>query len=197
MLQSIQSKFIWAVLWIASVLFIGFGSYFVGRAAQAKWMDLHSDNTPSLDLKLEREGQYEEAIQVIVGQRNRQPTPDDNSRVALLYLEQAKKDWRNREKWAEKSASYSDKAAASAPDDPFILETAMTNMDRAGDYSENGCPLYVKAQGFGRKALALAQGRTITVHGLNYRTEQITDFVQPVLKRVDAKVKAWCSNVAR
>jgi hypothetical protein len=198
MLQPIESKFIWAVFWIASVLFVGVGSYFVGRAAQAKWMDLHTDNTPPLDMKLEQQGRYDEAIQVILSRRqDGQSAPEDDSRVALLYLEQAKKDWGNREKWAEKSASYSNKAVESAPADPFILETAMANMDRAGDYSENGCPLYEKAQAFGESALALAKGTTITVHEQNYQTQQIRDFVRPVLKRIGAKVKAWCSNAVR
>lgn len=198
MLQPIESKFIWAVFWIASVLFVGLGSYFVGRTAQAKWIDLHTDNTPPLDAKLEEQGRYDEAIQVVLGQRrDGRSAPEDDFRVALLYLEQAKKDWGNREKWAEKSASYSNKAVESVPADPFILETAMLNMDRAGDYSENGCPLYEKAQGFGERALALAQGKTITVHERTYQTQQIRDSVQPVLNRIGAKVKAWCSNAAR
>jgi len=192
MLQPIESKFILAVFWIASVLFVGLGSYFVGRTAQAKWMDLHTDNTPPLDVKLEKQGRYEEAIQVVLRQRKDRSAPEDDSRVALLYLEQAKKDWGNREKWADESASYSNEAVESAPADPFILETAMVNMDRAGDYSENGCPLYEKAQGFGESALALVQGKTITVHERTSQTQQIRDFVQPVLKRIGAKVNALC-----
>ena len=198
MLQPIESKFIWAVFWIASVLFVGLGSYFVGRTAQAKWMDLHTDNTPPLDVQLEKQGRYDEAVQAVLVQRkDGRSSSEDDSRVALLYLEQAKKDWGNREKWAEKSASYSDKAVESVRGDPFILETAMLNMDRAGDYSENGCPLYEKARSFGERALALAQGKTITVHERTYQTQQIRDSVQPVLKRIGAKVKAWCSNAAR
>jgi hypothetical protein len=198
MRQPIESKLIWALFWIASVLFIGLGSYFVGRTAQAKWEDLHTDNTPPLDVKLEKQGRYDEAIQVVLGQRKGgQLAPEDDSRLALLYLEQARRDWGNREKWAQKSASYSNKAVESAPANPFILEAAMGNMDRAGDYSENGCPLYEKAQAFGESALALAKGKTITVNGQNYQTQQIRDFVQPVLKRIGTKVKAWCTNTAR
>jgi hypothetical protein len=197
-LQPKKSTFIWALFWIASVLFVGLGSYFVGRVAQAKWMDLHTDNTPPPDVKLEKQGRYDEAIQVVLGQRkDGQLAPEDDSRVAFLYLEQAKKDWGNRDKWAQRSAFYSSKAIESAPADPFILENAMANMDRAGDYSENGCPLYEKAQGFGESALALAQGKTITVHERNQHTQEIREFVQPVLKRIGAKVKAWCSNAAR
>lgn len=198
MRQPIESKFIWAVFWIISVLIVGLGSYFGGRTAQAKWMDLHTDNTPPLDLKLEKQGRYDEAIQVVLGQRkDGQSAPEDDSRVALLYLEKAKKDWSNREKWAQKSASYSNKAVESAPADPFILEAAMGNMDRAGDYSENGCPLYENAQAFGESALALAKGKTITVHEQNYQTQQIRDSVQPELKRIGAKIKAWCRNTTR
>jgi len=158
-------------------------------------MDLHTDKTPPLDVELEKQGRYDEAIQVVLGQRkDGQSAPEDDSRVALLYLEQAKKDWGNREKWAQKSASYSDKAVETAPADPFILETAMLNMDRAGDYSENGCPLYEKAQRFGESALSVAQGKTISVHERNYQTQQIRDFVQPVLKRIGSKVKLLCRN---
>jgi hypothetical protein len=198
MLQLRRSKFVWGVFWIASVVLVWLGSYFVGRAAQAKWMELHTDNTPPLDVKLEEQGCYDEAIQVVLGKiKEGQPTPEDDSRLALLYWEQAKKDWENREKWAQKSAYYSNKAVESAPADPFILETAMANMDRAGDYSPNACPLYEKAQSFGESALALTQGKTITVHGRNYQTQQFRDFVQPVLDRIRAKVKAWCSNAAR
>jgi len=198
MLQAIESKFIWAVLWIASVLFVGPACYFVGRTAEAKWMDLHTDKTPPLDVKLEKQGRYDEAIQVVLGQRkDGQSAPEDDSRVALLYLEQAKKDWGNRDKWAQKSASYSNRAVESAPADPFILATAMANMDRAGDYSANGCPFYEKAQGFGESALALTGGKTITVHEQTYPTRQIREFVQPVIKRIDAKVKAWCRNITK
>jgi hypothetical protein len=197
MLQLRRSNFTWAVLWIVSIAFAGLGSYFVGRAAQAKYMDLHTDNTPPLDVKLEEQGRYDEAIQVVLGKiKGGQPAPEYDSRVAWLYLEQARKDWGNREKWTQKSASYSNMAVESAPADPFILETAMGNMDKAADYSENGCPLYEKAQSFGESALALTQGKTITVHGRNYQTQQIREFVQPVLKRIRAKVKAWCSNAA-
>ena len=51
----------------------------------------------------------------------------------------------------------------------------MANMDRAGDYSENGCPMYERAQRFGETALALAQGKTFTVGGRNYPTQQVRD----------------------
>ncbi len=116
--------------------------------------------------KLEKQGRYDEAIQMVLGRRkDGQSAPEDDSRVALLFLEQAKRDGGNRDKWAEKSASYSNKAVKSAPADPFILETAMLNMDRAGDYSENGCLLYEKAQGFGESALALAQGKPLRSTG--------------------------------
>jgi hypothetical protein len=193
-----RSKFVFAVFWIASVTVVGLGSYFVGRAAQAKWMDLHTDNTPPLDVKLEEQGRYDEAIQVVLGKvKEGQPTPEDNSRLSLLYWEQAKKDWGNREKWAQKSAYYSNEAVELAPADPFILENAMVNMDSAGDSSANGCPLYEKAQSFGESALVLTQGKTIAVHGRNYQTQQFRDFVEPVLGRIRAKVKAWCSNAAR
>lgn len=195
MLRLMRSKLVWAVLWIVSVVLVGLGSYFVGQATQAKWMNLHTDKTPPLDAKLEEQGHYDEAIQVVLGQaKEGQPHPENDSRVAFLYLEQAKKDWGNREKWAQKSAYYSNKAVESAPADPFILDNAMDNMDRAGDYLENGCPLYQKAQRFGENALALTQGKTFTVHERNYQTQQFRDSVQPVLKRIRAKVKAWCSN---
>jgi hypothetical protein len=184
-------------MWIASVLLVGPGSYFAGRAAQAKWMDLHTDKTPPLDVQLEDQGRYDEAIQVVLAQRkDGLSEPGDDSRVALLYLEQAKKDWGNREKWAQLSVSYSNKSVESAPADPFTLETAMVNMDRAGDYSVNGCPIYEKAQMFGESALTLAQGKTITVQGRSYPTQEITQFVQPGLKRIRAKLTAWCTKAA-
>ena len=72
----------------------------------------------------------------------------------------------------------------------------MVNMDRAGDYSVNGCPIYEKAQMFGESALTLAQGKTITVQGRSYPTQEITQFVQPGLKRIRAKLTAWCTKAA-
>ena len=197
MLQLRRSNFIWALFWIASVGFVGLGSYFVGRAVQAKYVELHTDNTPPLDVKLEEQGRYDEAIQVVLGQIEQgQPESGADSRVALLYLERAKKDLGNREKWAQKSASYTDKAVESAPADPFNLEDAMDTMDHAGDYSENGCPVYKKARRFGESALALAQGKTITVGGRNYPTRQFRDSVQSSLGTIRAKIKFWCSNGA-
>jgi hypothetical protein len=61
-------------------------------------MELHTDSRPSLDVKLEKQGRYDEAIQAVLGEsKDGQPTPEDDSRLALLYWEQAKRDWENRE----------------------------------------------------------------------------------------------------
>jgi hypothetical protein len=46
-------------------------------------MDLHTDNTPPLDVKLEKQGRYDEAILEVLGQRkDGQSSPEDDSRVA-------------------------------------------------------------------------------------------------------------------
>jgi hypothetical protein len=183
------------VLWMISVVCVGLGAYFVGRVAQAKYEDLHTDNTPPLDAKLEQQGRYEEAIQVLLSPNKERPVQaEDYSRVAYLYLEWAKRDLGNRASLAQKSAFYSDKSVQMVSNDPFVLETAMFNLDRAGDYSENGCPYYQKAERLGESVLALAQAESVSIHGRNYPTKYFRESVPHHLDRVRSKVKAWCGK---
>jgi tetratricopeptide (TPR) repeat protein len=192
-----QSKFASAVLWGATVVLVGVGAYFVGWGAEAKYEDLIT--TPAPEVKLEEQGHYDEAIQTVLGRRNQGfPEADVDSQVGLIYLERAKKDLINREKWAQQAASYLDKAAALAPKDPFTLESAMGGFDRVGDYSEKGCPHYEKAVGYGEAALALLQNSTVTVEGhvRSYPTQPIKESIQPRLKRIRGKVDAWCKKTS-
>jgi len=65
---------------------------FAGQAAQRKFVDILTDKTPPLDVKLEQEGRYDEAIRVVLSPNTERPMqPQDYSRVAYLYLEWAKK----------------------------------------------------------------------------------------------------------
>jgi hypothetical protein len=183
------------VLGCVSVVVVGLAGYFAGRAAQIKFVDMLSDKTPPPDAKLEQEGRYEEAIQVLLSPNRERPIqPEDYSRVAFLYLEWAKKDSGNRVNLAHKSASYSEKSVQIAPNDPFVLETALNNLDRAGDYLENGCPYYEEAQTIGEKVLVLTEKETVNVRGMSYPTQQFKESVPYFLKRVRAKVKAWCNK---
>jgi hypothetical protein len=72
----------------------------------------------------------------------------------------------------------------------------MDGFNRVGDYSEEGCPDYEKAVGFGEAALALLQGNTVTVEGhtRSYPTQPIKDSIEPSLKRIRGKVEAWCKK---
>lgn len=183
------------VLGCVSVIAVGFAGYFAGRAAQIKFVDMLSDKTPPPDAKLEQEGRYEEAIQVLLSPNRERPIqPEDYSRVAFLYLEWAKKDSGNRVNLAHKSASYSEKSVQMAPSDPFVLETALNNLDRAGDYLEDGCPYYLEAQTIGEKVLVLTEKETVNVRGMSYPTQQFKESVPYFLKTVRAKVKAWCNK---
>ena len=121
---------------------------------------------------------------------------DADEEVALIYLNRAKKDWANREKWAQQVEFYIDKAAALAPNDPFILESAMDDLNTVGDYSTSGCPHYLKAVQFGEAALTLLQGNSVTVEGhvRSYPTQPIKEGLQPRLKRIRDKVQACCRN---
>src|ERR1700756_2451009 len=141
------TKYRRVTLAVISVLPVGVGGYFGGRAAQHKFVNMFTDKTPPPDAKLEQEGRYGEAIRVVLSPNKERPIqPEDYSRVAFLYLEWANKDSGNRANLAQKSASYSEKSVQMAPNDPFVLENAINNLDRAGDYSENGCPYYEEAQ---------------------------------------------------
>ena len=117
-------------------------------------------------------------------------------RYIEAYLNRAKKDWANRETWAQQVEFYIDIAAALAPNDPFILENAMDELNTVGNYSENGCPHYEKAIHFGEAALALLEGTTITVEGRvrSYPTQPIKEGLQPRLKRIRDKVEACCKK---
>jgi tetratricopeptide (TPR) repeat protein len=197
--KTFQSKIASGGLWAATVVLAGVAAYFVGWGAEAKYEDMITSNTPSPEVKLEEQGRYDEAIQAVLDTRNHGlPEADVDSQVALIYLDRAKKDSANREKWAQQAASYFDKAAALAPKDPFILENAMDGFNKVGDYSEEGCPLYGKAVGYGEAALALLQNSTVTVesHARSYPTQPIRENIQPRLKRIRGKVEAWCKKTS-
>jgi tetratricopeptide (TPR) repeat protein len=186
-----HSKILSRPLWASSILVVGVGTYFLGQRAEAVYENLITDKTPSLDMLLEAQGRYEEAIQVVLTPSRERPVQSgDYLRAASLYLEMGKRDVENRTKLAEKSAFYTDKSAELDPNDPFTLDSAMTNLDRAGDYSQNGCPYYEKAEKFGEKAIVLYHGSS--AEGRKYPTQQMTDLVEPELNRIRVKIEAWC-----
>jgi hypothetical protein len=195
--RSVRSKTLFGILWVASFAATGVGAYFGGRGAEAKYEDLITSNEPAPEVKLEDQGRYDEAIQTVLDRRKeglREANADEE--VALIYLNRTKKDWANRKRWAEQVAFYIDKAAALAPKDPFILESAMDDLNAVGDYSDNGCPHYLKAVQFGEAALALLQGNTVTVegHARSYPTQPIKEGLQPRLKRIRDKIEACCKK---
>jgi tetratricopeptide (TPR) repeat protein len=193
--ELMRSKIFSGVLWAATVALVGFGAYFAGWSAEAKYEDLQTDKTPTPEVKLEEQGRYDEAIEIVLDERKEgRNDAGIYSEVGWIYLKRAKKDLENREKWAQQAASYLDKAAASAPRDPFTLENAMDGFNRVGDYSEKGCPDYEKAVGYGEAALALLQGSTVTVEGhlRSYPARPIKEGIEPRLKRIREKVEAWC-----
>lgn len=182
-------------LGVISVFAVGVGGYFAGRITQQKFADMLKDETPAPDAKLEQEGRYDEAIRAVLKPSKERPTqPEDYSRVAFLYLEWAKKDSGNRANLAQQSASYSEKPVQMAPNDPFVLETAISNLNRAGDYSENGCPYYEEAEAIGEKVVTLTEKETVNVGGTSYPTQHFKDSVPYLLKGVRAKVRAWCNK---
>ena|ERR1035441_1693022 len=198
MSKMFRSKISSGALWAATVVLAGVAAYFVGWGAEAKYEDMITSNTPPPEVKLEEQGRYDEAIQAVLDRNQGLPEADVDSQVALIYLDRAKKDLVNREKWAQQAASYLDKAAALAPKDPFILERAMDGSNRVGDYSEEGCPHYEKAVGYGEDALALLQDSTVAVegHARSYPTRPIQEGIQPQLKRIRGKLEAWCKKTS-
>jgi hypothetical protein len=193
----IQSKIASGMLWATTVVLVSVGAYLVGWGAEAKYEVLITRDTPPPEVKLEEQGRYDEAIQAVLDRRREGlHEADADSQVAQIYLDHAKKDLANREKWAQQAAFYFDKAAALAPGDPFILESAMDGFNKAGDYSEQGCPRYAKAVAFGEAALALLQGNTVTIEGhvRSYPTQPIKEGIEPRLKRIRGKVDAWCKK---
>jgi tetratricopeptide (TPR) repeat protein len=195
--KTFQSKIGSGVLWVATVVLVSVGAYFVGWRAEAKYEDL--TETPSPGWKLAEQGRYDEAIQTVLD-RKKEGLPDAEtySEAGVIYLERAKKDLANRERWAQQAASYYDMAVASAPKDPYILEGAMDAFSRVGDYSEKSCPHYEKAVGFGEAALALLQSSTIIIDGdpRSRPTQPIKEGIQPRLTRIREKVAAWCEKAS-
>jgi tetratricopeptide (TPR) repeat protein len=194
--KSLRSKILLETLWATSVAIVAVGAYFGGRTAEAKYEDLNTTSAP--ELKLQDQGRYEEAVQTVLNRiREGLSEAEADSEVAVIYLNAAKKDLPNREKWAQQAVPYVDKAAALAPHDPFILESAMDDFNTVGDYSENGCPQYDKAVQFAQAALALLQGNSVTVEGYirsSYPARPIRDRVEPTLKRIQNKVEACCKR---
>jgi tetratricopeptide (TPR) repeat protein len=193
--KPLRSKILIGTLWATSVALVAVGAYFGGRAAEEKYEDLNTTSAP--ELKLQEQGRYEEAVQTVLDRiREGLPEAQADTEVAAIYLNTAKKDLPNREKWAQQAVPYLDKAAALAPYDPFILESAMDDFNAVGDFSENGCPHYDKAVQFGQAALALLQGNSVTVEGIrsSYPAQPIRDRIQPTLKRIRDKVEACCKR---
>ncbi len=193
--MSLRSKILLGTLWFTSVALVGVGAYFGGWSAEAKFEDLNTTSAP--ELKLKDQGRYEEAAQTVLDRvREGLPEAEADSEVALIYLNRAKKDLPNREQWAQQAVPYLDKAAALAPHDPFILESAMDDFNTVGDYSENGCPYYEKAVQFGQAVLALLQGKSVTVEGhvRSYPAQPIREGIEPTLKRIREKVEACCKK---
>jgi len=152
------------VLWVTTVVLVSVGAYFVGWSAEAKYEDVNTVNAP--EVKLEEQGRYDEAVQTVLDERT-EGLPDAGaySEVGMIYLDRAKKDLANRERWAQQAASYYDKAAASAQRTPSPWKVQWTLLTVWGIYSEKGCPHYEKAVGFGEAALALLQSSTVTIEG--------------------------------
>jgi tetratricopeptide (TPR) repeat protein len=195
--KKFQSRVALGALWSTSVVLTTAGAYFIGWSAEAKYEGFNTGNAP--ELKLEKQGRYDEAIQIVLDER-KEGAPDASvySEVGMIYLDRAKMDLANREGWALQAASYYEKAAASAPKDPFVLEGAMDALNRVGDYSDKGCPDYEKAIGFGEAALVLLQGSTVTIEGdpRNRPTQPIKEDIQPQLKRIREKIEAWCKKAS-
>lgn len=193
-----QSKIGSGVLWVVTVVLVSVGAYFGGWYAEAKYEDL--TETPSPGWKLAKQGRFDEAIQTVLDDRRKEGLPDAEtySEAGVIYLEWAKKDLANRERWAQQAASYYDMAVASAPKDPLILEGAMDAFSRVGDYSEKSCPYYEKAVGFGEAALALLQSSTVMIDGdpRSRPTQPIKEAIQPRLRRIRDKVEAWCKKAS-
>ena len=188
---SFRSRMLVAILYGTSIAAAGVGAYFAGRSAEAKYED-----RPAPEVKLEEQGRYDEAIQMVLDERKKGlPEAEADSEVAVIYLDRAQRDRPNREKWAQQVTLYIEKAASLAPNDPFILESAMDDLNTAGDYSDNGCVHYQKAIQFGEPALALLQGNTVTVEGhvRSYPTQPIKESIEPQLNRIRDKVQACCN----
>jgi hypothetical protein len=192
----IQSKIARGTLWVTTVSLVSIVGYFIGWGAEDKY-ELTTIDTPSPEMKLEEQGRYDEAIQAVRNREGLRET-DADSQVAQIYLDRAKKDPANREKWAQQAAFYLDKSTALAPRNPFILESAMDGFNKVGDYSEQGCSHYAKAVASGEAALALLQGSTVTIEGhvRSYPTGPIKEGIQPRLKRIRGKVEAWCNKAS-
>ena len=195
--RSVRSKILVGFLWGTSFAVAGVDAYFAGWGAESKYEDLITSKEPAPEVTLEDQGRYDEAVQTVLDRtKEGLREADADSEVALIYLNRAKKDWANREKWAQQVEFYIDKAAALAPNDPFILESAMDDLNTLGDYSDKGCSHYQKAVRFGEAALALLQGTSVTVDGhvRSYPTQPIKEGVQPQLKRIRDKVEACCKK---
>lgn len=190
----LKSRFTWGCLWIITVALVALGAYFTGWFAEGKVEDANTRNAPPFpEVKLERQGHYDEAIRVIVENHDRLPEADVDCRVGWVYLERGKKDWATRQQWARQASVYFDKAAALASDDPFVLEQAMDGFNKVGDYVDQGCPDYEKALRFGQAAITLFHGTTVSPTGkVRPYPTQLVDDLQPQLAGIQQKIDAWC-----
>lgn len=190
----LKARFAWVLLWVVTVVLVALGSYRTGWAVEGKVEDAGTRNAPPPpEDKLEREGHYDEAIRVITKNHDRLPEADIDCQVGWVYLKRGKKEWANRQRWAQQAVIYFDKAAGLALNEPFVLEQVMDGFNKAGDYTDEGCPDYEKAVHFGQTAIVLFQGTTVSPSGKVRRyPPQLADDLRPQLARIQQKIDAWC-----
>jgi hypothetical protein len=190
-----KSKIVLAGLWLTAIVLVGVGASKVGSIAEAEYESKKERPDPVENLL--GQGRYDEAIQLTMDE-NKQGVSDAHTYegIALIYLERAKRELANRQRWAEQAAIYFDKATAAAPKDPFILESAMDGYNRLGDFKQNGCAEYQKGVDLGETELSLLQGTTFTVRGSQqaYPSQTVKEGLEPQLRRIQSKLAAWCKK---
>lgn len=141
-----------------------------------------------------KRGHYDDAVQKALAQiRDQRRDYFQYNEVVMIYLLRSYKDEPHREEWAQQAASYIDKMASLASDNPLNLVNAAHDYERVGDLSKNGCASYTKAITLSQAAIPLLQAETVAVKDWKVPAEPIRQENDSLLQRLSEKTHSSCA----
>ena len=187
----------WRKLWISSLLLAalcGFAYGWKRRSENPPFVIARKTEEPP-EVKLLRNGRYDEAAKAALDSiKDEKKDYFKYYSVVAVYGARAVKDPSNREKWVEQAAFYVDKSVSLAPDDSINSMDAAFNMDRIGDISNQSCPYYEKARQYALDAMSQLKSDSIFVGDEKMPTQPIRDEIGKLLKKLQGKIEARCTN---
>jgi hypothetical protein len=184
------------VLGSAGIFLLGaLASFLVTRQLYLAGAIFQETYVPNPVLEAANKGHYDEAIQAALAQiHDEKQDYWQYGQIATVDIMRAYKDEPNRDRWAQQAASYIDKMADLAPDEPGNLFEAAYGYERAGDLSKNGCPCYEKGLTLCQRLNSLLQSDSLMVKDWKFPTKHLREDNERLQKRLKDKVQSWCQK---